>query len=157
MTMLRVVTLRRFHRDWMGKVGKVTTDDLGYRCVSIELPRDGNHPDISCLPAGEYEVVWSYSPKFRKYTYEVREPYPDRAGFRVHSGNYAGDVAHGWLTHSLGCPLFGKYVGYLTPLGKKPQRAVLVSRPAMLAFERHMDHKPFKLKIIEDLQTDLIG
>lgn len=147
---MRVVTIRRFHRDWMGMVGRVRVDH-GFSCFSIELPRRDNRPEISCLPAGAYEVVWSLSPRFRKWTYEVLEPFPHRAGFRIHSGNFAGDASRGWLTHSLGCPIFGKYPGWLAPPGRRPQRAVLVSRPTMLAFEAYMDRKPFKLVLVDEV------
>lgn len=146
-------TITRFHRDPMGTIAKVRTNDRGFGCFSIELSRGGNQPEVSCLPEGTYLVVWSLSPRFRKWTYEIIEPFPHRAGFRIHSGNFAGDVDDGWITHSLGCPIFGRYPGWLRMPGKKPQRAVLVSGPTMRAFENYMQRKPFELTIVNRIQN----
>jgi len=76
--------------------------------------------------------------------YLIIEAIPHRGGFRVHSGNYAGDKLIGFKTHSLGCPLLGKKRGYL-----HGQKAVLISRPAVSDFERIMAGRSSKLIIGE--------
>lgn len=122
-----------------GTVGRLTTD--GFSCYTIELPWRDNAPQISCIPKGEYHVVWSKSPRMRKWTYEILNV-AGRGGIRMHSGNYAGDRSRGYLSSSLGCPILGKTVGKL-----QNQTAVLCSRPTVAAFEKHMGKKPFTLVI----------
>lgn len=94
----------------------------------IELPWRGNKPNISCVQAGVYMAQLDQSAVFGDCVrlFEI----PDRWGVLFHSGNWAGDVALNWKTHSKGCPLPGMRVGKLAFKGKA-QRAVLGSRTAM--------------------------
>lgn len=53
----------------------------------------------TCIPYGIYDVVLSYSPKFKKIMPEVFKV-KGFTGIRIHNGSYT--------YHSLGCPLVGK-------------------------------------------------
>lgn len=114
-------------------------------CVTVELPWRENAHDVSCIPVGDYECVFVRS---RKYggVYHV-QGVPDRSGILIHSGNLAGDVSKGFLSHSHGCILPGTYNGVLGV-----QRAVLASRPALSEFNEAMGRDPFTLHIKELFQ-----
>lgn len=135
--MLAVIARRRF--DDQGTPGIFVSPR--FSCYTLELPWRDDAPQLSCIPAGVYDVVWSQSPRLRIFTYEILNV-PGRGGIRIHSGNLAGDKSKGFLSDSLGCPLLGNAFGTLNG-----QRAVLVSRPAVTAFESAMQRKPFRLVI----------
>ena len=137
---MRIASIRRFGHDDEGSPGRLTTP--GFSCFSLELPWRDNQPNISCLPTGVYFVRWTYSNHFRRFMYAIEEQIPNRGGFRIHSGNFAGDKAKGLRSDSLGCPLLGYQMGRLDK-----QRAVLVSRPAVADFVTFMGMQPFTLEI----------
>lgn len=116
-----------------------------YECQTIELPWRDNKPNISCLPLGDsYRLIWDKSPKFQRMMFLIAEDIPDRGGFRVHSGNFAGDIDKGFQSHSLGCPLLGRKRAIMSN-----QKAVLISRPAVKDFENVMAGRSAKLIIKE--------
>lgn len=116
-----------------------------FSCFSIELPWRDNQPNYSCLPPGDdYFLKWCYSPRFKKMMYLIVENIPTRSGFRIHSGNVAGDTKKGLRSHSLGCPLLGANRGVLWN-----QDAVLVSRPTVRKFEGIMGGRDARLIIKE--------
>ena len=43
----------------------------GFVLATIERPWKDNAPNLSCIPAGTYTVRMSYSPRFKRYLYEV--------------------------------------------------------------------------------------
>lgn len=137
---MRIVNIRRSGQDDQGSPGRLTTP--GFRCFSLELPWRDNKPEVSCLPEGVYWVRWSLSPRLKKWTYEIIEQIAERGGFRMHSGNFAGDRDKGMRTDSLGCPLLGYQMGIM-----HGQRATLISRPAVNDFVTFMERKPFALEI----------
>lgn len=53
----------------------------------------------TAIPTGRYQVVWSYSNRFKKYLPEIKNV-KGFSGIRIHSGNTAKD--------SLGCVLLGE-------------------------------------------------
>lgn len=81
---------------WQESTVKVTP--LGLQC--LELPWKANEPRVSCIPSGVYPMKWTFSPKFNRKTWELRNV-KDRTAIRIHAGNYAGPH----LTDSLGCIL----------------------------------------------------
>lgn len=104
-------------------------------CLTLELPWRDNAAGASCIPPGTYRMLWTMSPRLRRRTYEVIGV-EGRAGIRVHEGNLAGDVAKGYVTHSLGCPLVGARMGVLSPPEHMSQLAVLVSLATLRGLER---------------------
>jgi hypothetical protein len=124
-------TLERFYSGEDCTLGKISLD--GTTLFTIERPWLDNKNNVSCIPAGTYRVIWSRSPRLKKFTYEVLNV-PGRGGIRIHAGNRAAD--------SLGCPLLGLRVG---AIGK--DRAVLASRSAVAKFEDYFQRKSFTLEV----------
>lgn len=137
---MRVAALRRLQSSLQGTFGLLDTP-LGFRCCTIELPWDDNRRSLSCIPAGAYDVAWTYSPAFGRFMYVLLNTAP-REGIRIHAGNLAGDVRAGFRTHFAGCIGLGLRFGFLDG-----QRAVLQSAPAVLALEGHMERRPFRLLV----------
>jgi hypothetical protein len=54
---------------------------------TMELPWVHNKPSISCIPEGSYVVEKTYSPRFKKDMYLIKDV-PGRSGIRFHSANY---------------------------------------------------------------------
>ena len=140
-----VLTIRRALSDEQGTLGVVFLQD-DFLCYALELPWRFNAREISCIPAGEYQMVYSMSPRLRIRTYEVIDV-PNRAGIRIHSGNWAGDKIRGWDSHSLGCPLFGDRVGTMKNSAGRNQRAVLNSRSTVRSLEEALGGRPCLLRV----------
>ena len=134
------VQLFRLKRSDQGTEGLLVYDD--FTCRTLELPWRENQKQISCIPAGEYDVEIRLSNKYGR-VYWVRHV-PNRTYILIHSGNYAGDKSKGFKSHVMGCILLGKSSGYLGG-----QVAVLNSRITVRAFTERMDYEPFKLRIQE--------
>jgi hypothetical protein len=113
-----------------------------FECKTLELPWRENRKQISCIPAGEYDVEIRLSNKYGR-VYWVRHV-PNRTYILIHSGNYAGDKSKGFKTHVMGCILLGKKSGFLGG-----QVAVLNSRVAVRQFVEELNYEPFKLRIQE--------
>jgi hypothetical protein len=134
------VTLFRLRRSDQGTEGRLVAGD--FTCRTLELPWRNNEKQISCIPAGEYDVEIRLSNKYGR-VYWVRHV-PNRTYILIHSGNYAGDKSKGYKSHVMGCILLGKKSGFLGG-----QVAVLNSRITVREFVEHMDYEPFKLRIEE--------
>lgn len=61
-----------------------------FECVALELPWKNNQPQISCIPAGSYEMKSEQHAKFGN-VYRINGV-PGRAGILIHSGNSASDT-----------------------------------------------------------------
>ena len=106
-----------------------------WQARSLELPWRNNASDRSCIPAGVYVAKIQQSPRFGYLVY-VLQNVPARANCEMHDGNYAGDISLGWKSDVEGCTVFGTDTGTLTPVGMRPQTAVLhsdVARRALIA------------------------
>lgn len=108
--------------------------------VTIEPPWRDNLPNISCIPAGEYECLWHHSPTFG-WCYEVQDV-PGRSAILIHAGNVGGDRNLGLKTNTYGCILPGTRFGTLWG-----QRAVLASRTALTKLHNRLQQQPFTLRI----------
>jgi hypothetical protein len=118
-------------------LGKLTAVKNGatFSCESLELPDLNNQPNISCIPKGTYDVKWTFSPRFMKYTYEIIKV-PDRSGIRFHAGNYYHQIN--------GCILLGMA---RQDIDKDGEIDVLNSIATIKSFEGFMLKQPFKLRI----------
>lgn len=114
----------------------------GFFCAVLELPWRDNARNRSCIPAGLYVCSERWSPKYG-WCYQVTQV-PERDYILFHPGNLAGDRELGYLTHTYGCILLGRYHGVL-----EHQKAVLASRPAVREFQEYMASEAFELEIIE--------
>lgn len=117
-----------------------------FNCFTIELPWKDNQSNISCIPDGEYKMIWNYSNTFKRYMYMILNV-QGRSGIRIHSGNYAGDKSLDYRSDSLGCPLLGKKRGFL-----RNQKVVLISRPIVRNFEKIMNGQDATIIIVGGLK-----
>ena len=138
--MRRRVEIFRLRRSNQGTEGLLVSED--FNCRTLELPWRENRRQISCIPAGIYDVEMRLSNKYGRI-YWVRKV-PDRTYILIHSGNYAGDKSKGFKSHVMGCILLGKKSGYLGG-----QVAVLNSRIMVRSFMEELEYEPFKLRIQE--------
>lgn len=133
--------LRRLRHTDQGTQGVLILPN-GVFCNTLELPWRDNKPKRSCIPCGEYDVEIRQSPKFGTI-YEVKFV-PGRSYILTHSGNLAGDVAKGFLSHVEGCILLGSRWGVINK-----QLAILNSRPTVRRFMEEQENQPFRL-LVED-------
>ena len=104
------LTLKRIALRDTYTIGKLYIDDV-YFCDTLEdKVRDLNKNGIfdnneykvkgkTAIPYGEYEVIWSYSPRFKRYTPRLLNV-NSFAGVLIHSGNTSEDTE--------GCILVGQ-------------------------------------------------
>lgn len=83
-------------------IGKLYIDDA-YFCDTLEdTVRDTNKSGKfdngeqkikgkTAIPYGTYEIKWTYSPRFKKYTPQLMNV-PSFEGIRVHAGNTSADT-----------------------------------------------------------------
>lgn len=88
------LTLLRSFSDSSATIGAFYIHGV-YVVDSLELPWKDNAKGISCIPEGIYELVLSYSPRFGRMLYEVKNV-PGRRGIRIHSANYTSQL-HGCI------------------------------------------------------------
>jgi len=134
--------LRRFETSDQGTFGRLETE--GFVCFTGELPWRDNAHNVSCIPAGRYRCVVTYSPHFKTDLYLVTSV-PDRSGVRIHPANFMGDRQLGFRSQLNGCVALGERLGRLAG-----QKAVLVSRPAIRRFSELMRGRPFDLEVINE-------
>ena len=127
------INLKRNNDDGIQTLGELEVKGLTFK--TLERPWKGNAKSISCIPKGLYDVKWSFSPKFLRFTYEVLKV-PNRTGVRIHKGNYFFDIE--------GCILLGTGYGNLN---KDKEVDLINSTIAIKKFEDLMERKPFQLLI----------
>ena len=122
----------------------------GFTCRTGELPWRCNALDISCVYAGEYDVIWTFSNAFQKEMYLLVNV-EGRTGIRIHVANLVGDVNKTnpktnltYESEVRGCIAPGLKTGIY-----KGQKAILSSGPALEQLEDVMNREPFKLSIRE--------
>lgn len=138
---MREITLYRTDTGPHGTFGIILLP--GLEVVTLELPWKDNARNVSCIPAGSYDLIWCKSRKYGRNMYLVHKV-PNRSGIRIHSGNFAGDRSLGLRYHSYGCILPGKYKGIM--LG---QKAVYCSRFAVADLEKILAPHNYQLTIKE--------
>lgn len=140
---MRVLELYRLDGDdFEGMFGVLYVP--GHRLfMTGELSWLDNRKWVSCIKPGGYNVKWTYSPKYKRKMYIIKNV-PNRFGIRMHSGNWVGNRKYNLRHDATGCILLGERLGYL-----KGQKAVLDSRNAMKRFEKAMNGETFRL-IIRD-------
>lgn len=96
------LTLKRIALRQTYTIGKLYIDDA-YFCDTLEdTVRDANKSGKfdngeqkikgkTAIPYGTYEIKWTYSPRFKKYTPQLMNV-PSFEGIRVHAGNTSADT-----------------------------------------------------------------
>lgn len=104
------LTLKRIALRPTYTIGKLYIDDV-YFCDTIEdtvrdLNKNGKFDNgekkihsKTAIPYGTYEIKWTYSPRFNKYTPQLMNV-PSFEGIRIHAGNTSADTE--------GCLILGK-------------------------------------------------
>lgn len=128
-----VVTITRNYDDGVQTLGILKMP--GLTCNTLERPWKNNASNISCIPKGSYDVKWTFSTKFMRYTYEVQSV-PNRSGIRFHKGNFFTDIA--------GCILLGN--GY-KDINKDGRLDIIGSTIIINIFETLLNKQDFKLII----------
>lgn len=104
MTPAKLILRRKPFRKGQPTQGQLFVSDRGrvvdLRIDTLELEWRNNEARKSCIPAGTYRMEWTFSPKFKRKTWEL-SGVPGRGDIRIHAGNYAGTV----VSDSLGCIL----------------------------------------------------
>jgi hypothetical protein len=130
---MKILIMSRFDSSDQGTFSSLKCEDLSL--YATERPWLNNKPQVSCIPAGRYEVRWHRSPKFGM-CYKVQNV-PGRGDILFHAGNF--------YTHSHGCILPATKLGYID--GKK---AGLISKPAVSKMNSFFNTEPFILEIRDD-------
>jgi len=123
-------------------IGTETLGDFlceNFMCKTLELPWKDNKNGVSCIPKGEYLVKWTFSPLFKKHTYEVQKV-KGRSGIRIHKGNYASMKK----SDVLGCILLGSSHA---DINKDGIVDIINSTATINKFEKFMNKEDFKLII----------
>lgn len=142
--MYPIVTLVRSTTAPIGTTGILIFKN--FQCPTLELPWNNNIKSYSCIPDGKYLVRYTYSPRFKRKTFELMNV-PNRGSIRIHSGNYAGDHRKGYQTHVEGCILLGRKL-YANGGVHKNQWMIGTSKPTVMEFEKLMEGNPFEIKIL---------
>ncbi len=134
---LPIVTIIRTPSDKNETLGLLSVQVFGatFTCHTLELPDFNNLTNISCIPTGIYNCVYSFSPRFLKYTYEI-QGVPKRSGIRIHSASFYSDLK--------GCIALGSN---LVDINGDGELDTINSRITITAFEAIMGKKPFTLVI----------
>lgn len=90
-----IMTIHRIYQQDC-TVGVMNFDS--FRCFTLELPKDGNQPNISCIPEGTYNCRKITSPTLGECI-DILEV-PGRSYIRIHKGNYTSQIK--------GCILVGE-------------------------------------------------
>lgn len=131
------VIITRGKSDLNQTLGSLTAKQGGalFVCKTLELPDLGNKQNVSCIPKGVYDCVFTFSPKFMKYTYQILNV-PKRSAIRLHVGNTFKQIA--------GCILLGSG---LADIDRDGTIDVTNSAITIKSFEGFMQKKPFRLEI----------
>lgn len=129
--------LTRIDQSDQGTFGRLVLGDLAV--FTGELPWRDNASSISCIPVGEYVAYFTMSNRFHRMMCLVANV-PNRAGIRVHSANFMGGAGHKCQLN--GCIALGLRLGVMDG-----QKCLLLSKPAVRAFDNLMLGKRFILEI----------
>lgn len=58
-----------------------------FECKTIELEWKNNETNVSCIPAGFYNIQFEHSPRFREHLWELKGV-PGRSEAKIHVANY---------------------------------------------------------------------
>lgn len=125
-------------------------------CKTLERPKSYNKESFRrndpkttinescCIPEGVYDVIWSYSNRFKKYTYEITKIPGGWEGVRIHSANKVDEL--------LGCIALCKSIQNMNPNNDKKIPSdkkwwASQSKDAITDFLKLMNQENFQLEI----------
>ena len=120
----------------LGDLSTINDNQL-FVAHTLELPDKNNLANESCIPAGRYICRWTWSPSFKKFTYEIIGV-EGRAGIRIHAANL--------YTQIRGCVALGSANKDINFDGNQD---VIHSGATMAAFESIMNKEDFELIIFD--------
>lgn len=86
-----IVKITRYSQDENQTLGScVVLNDKNepvFSSISLERGWRGNERNISCVPIGVYELVLEYSPRFKKYLWELKGV-DGRSECKFHASNF---------------------------------------------------------------------
>jgi len=125
------ILVRQYHKTHTSGI-LIVNGEIFY---TMERPWLNNRRNASCIPSGEYSVVFlprSASGKYKKVWHVLNVK--NRSGILIHNGNL--------VAHSRGCLILGAKAGQLSG-----RPAVLQSRTAMRKLLESVGTEPFSLNI----------
>lgn len=129
---MKTVTITRHETSDNGTFGILNVENE-FVCLTLELPWHNNQKNISCIPVGEYNVVYRTTPSYGE-KYKILNV-PNRSGILFHAGNTIDDTE--------GCILLGVYLD-------RDNHAIRRSRKAFEYFYKVTKYDSFKLIINAD-------
>lgn len=87
--MIEFVLIRRVYEDKqvLGNLFLMEEARPVFSCRTLELPWLNNRKQVSCIPAGRYEMIWEHSPAFRRKLWELRNV-TRRSEIKFHVANF---------------------------------------------------------------------
>jgi hypothetical protein len=139
-----IVSIIRKQQDQNQTLGFHTVEDQNglplYAGLLLERGWRDNQKRISCVPIGEYELVWEYSNRFKCYLWEVKGV-ENRTETKFHTFNF-------WF-QSNGCYGPGRT---LKDINKDGYYDITASKSSLAAFHKAMGgQKKARLIITNDL------
>lgn len=141
-----MIQLERFAYSPMGTFGVLRYGD--FSCFTVERPWINNQSRISCIPEGDYKLVWHNGPKFGKTVALVGgtvSQYPDgvaaRSAILIHPANEMNDLQ--------GCIGLGNGLGLI-----RNNWAVTSSLPAIHTFYKMLEENTNMLPSIQITQVE---
>ncbi len=64
---------------------------LVFECKTLELGWKNNEANVSCVPAGFYNIVFEWSPRFKEKLWELKGV-PGRSEAKIHVSNYYTEI-----------------------------------------------------------------
>mgnify|MGYP001580894019 CR=1 FL=1 len=92
-----LLTLQRYPFRPDSTMGELSVNGAA-ECFTMERPWLDNAPEVSCIPAGSYEVVKTFSGHFKRMM-PLLVDVPNRSEIRIHPAN--------WVTQLEGCIAVG--------------------------------------------------
>lgn len=142
---MKKIKLIRFFTNGFQTLGVLSVTE-GDKCLFVAKTLErgwlNNQPNVSCIPPGIYNCIFTRSPLFSKkagkdvFTYEIAGV-QNRAGIRIHSANFYSQLN--------GCIALGNTVKDLNMDGHLD---VEHSGNTMKIFEELLGKKSFQLQII---------
>ena len=74
----------------LGNISVRDEEGVKWTFQTLELPDRDNQKEVSCIPAGSYDVVKRWSKKYKNHFMLL--DVPDREGILIHVGNYPRDT-----------------------------------------------------------------